>query len=353
VLIWTVATAATGFAHNYVELLICRMVVGVGEAALSPAAYSLIADVFPRAKLSRPTTLYFLGGSLGPGLALVVGGLTLDWAESMNAAHRLGLLDNEPWRFVMLAVAGPGLVAAAAVVTFIRDPRTARPAVQHIRSTETLLDELRAKPLLYLGLLGGTAAISTYFNGLAAWWPTYALRNFGWPLHQSGVYFGFVLAIGALTGILSSGSIGTALMRRFGDRGNGIALFGLSIAGVIPLIGVPLIGSPDLQLGCLGVTIAFVFAINSLAPVGCQLAAGPTMRGRVTALYLASATIIGAGFGPATVAWIAGLRIVAAPIGLGDAFAVAGLGCSVIMIPAFGLVVRQMRRDQIPQWKAR
>jgi len=290
--------------------------------------------------------LYFLGGCLGPGVALVVGGLTLDWAEQLNAANQLGFLHDEPWRFVMLAAAVPGIAAAAAVIAFVRDsrdPSALRTAKARTESSETLIDELRAKPLLYLGLLGGTGVVVAYFAGLAAWWPTHALRSFGWPLDRSGVYFGALLAGGALTGVLAGGSISAALMRRFGDAGNGIALMGLSIAAAIPMIGAPLIGTPELQLAAIAVAIAFTFAISSLAPVGCQLAAGPNMRGRVTALYAAITSIIGAGLGPFVVAWISRLPVAGGTLGLGRAFAVVGLLSSVIMIAGYSLVVRQGR----------
>lgn len=204
----------------------------------------------------------------------------------------------------------------------------------------TLLGELRAKPVRYAGLLIGTSAVSIYINGLAAWWPTHALRSFDWPLQRSGVLFGIALAIGALVGILASGSIGTRLMRRFGDAGNGMALTALSIVSLIPLAGAPLIADADTQLLAIAVAIACAFAVNGLAPVGCQLAAGPEMRGRVSALYVASTTIVGAGFGPFTVATLSRIHIGNGPIGLGGAIALTGLACSAVMILAYAAVVR-------------
>jgi MFS family permease len=346
---WTAATGFTAFAWGYASLLLARMIVGLGEAALGPSAYSLIADIFPRRKLSRPTTFYFLGGSIGPGIALVFGGLMLAWAERLDATHLLGFLGNEPWRFVMLAAAVPGIAAILAVFAFVRDPRRGhgRGAAAAL-ATGTLLGELRAKPMLYFGLLVGTSAVSIYINGLAAWWPTHALRTFDWPLQRSGVLFGIALAAGALSGILVSGSIGTRLMRRFGDAGNGIALTALSVVGVIPLAGAPLIADADGQLVAVGVAIACAFAVNGLAPVGCQLAAGPEMRGRVSALYVASTTIVGAGFGPFTVATLSGIDFGHGPIGLGGAIALTGLACSAVMIAAYGAVIRTTWKPNDP-----
>jgi MFS family permease len=100
--IWTAATAATAFAPNYGTLLVARILVGAGEAALAPAAYSLIAEAFPRQKLSRPTTIFFLGGAIGPGVSLVLAALALGWADLLNQSGSLGFLQNESLAIVCL-----------------------------------------------------------------------------------------------------------------------------------------------------------------------------------------------------------------------------------------------------------
>ncbi|MGY6201934.1 MFS transporter [Paraburkholderia strydomiana] len=76
---WSAATIACAFAHSFTELFVARMCVGIGEAALAPAAYSLLADLFPPKRLIRANALFSMGAMLGGGLALVVGG----------TAHRL------------------------------------------------------------------------------------------------------------------------------------------------------------------------------------------------------------------------------------------------------------------------
>lgn len=332
ILTWTAATAATGLATSYTSLLIARMIVGVGEAALAPSAYSLIAEAFPRHKLSRPTSIYFLGGAIGPGVSLVLGAFALRWAEGLNSAHLISALGNEPWRLVLLIAAVPGVFAAVAVAIFVRDRRSTHAKRSAAPGETSLWKELASKPLLYLGLLGGTSAVSIYINGLAAWWPTHALRSFGWPLKVGGVYFGITLAIGTVAGLALSAAIGTALMRRFGDAGNGIALFALSIVATPVLILAPFIAAPMWQLISIGAAFALAFAVNGLAPVGCQLAAGANVRGRVSAFYVASTTIIGAGFGPVAVAALGGINVNRSALGLSWAFSTTGLICGMLMV---------------------
>src|SRR3546814_3256163 len=66
-------TAGCGFAGSYATLFLARMGVGVGEAALSPAAYSMLSDVFPRNRPARAMAVYSIGVPLGAGIAMILG----------------------------------------------------------------------------------------------------------------------------------------------------------------------------------------------------------------------------------------------------------------------------------------
>ncbi|MGH8284862.1 MAG: MFS transporter, partial [Steroidobacteraceae bacterium] len=74
VAVWCVMTAACGLARNYAQLFLARVGVGVGEAALSPSALSMMSDYFPKRTRGRAVAVYHTGISLGAGLAMIVGG---------------------------------------------------------------------------------------------------------------------------------------------------------------------------------------------------------------------------------------------------------------------------------------
>ena len=78
IIAWSVATAVCGLARNFWQLFIARMAVGVGEAALSPTAYSIITDSFPKSKLGVALGIYSTGVFLGSGLAFLVGGAVIE-----------------------------------------------------------------------------------------------------------------------------------------------------------------------------------------------------------------------------------------------------------------------------------
>ncbi|MEP7270102.1 MAG: MFS transporter, partial [Acidobacteriota bacterium] len=82
--LWSLFTAGCGVARNFSQMLLMRMGVGVGEAALSPAAYSLITDTFPRHRLATAISVYSMGIYLGSGLALVLGGAVAALAGSQE-----------------------------------------------------------------------------------------------------------------------------------------------------------------------------------------------------------------------------------------------------------------------------
>lgn len=84
VLFWSAATAACGMAKLYWQFLICRIGVGVGEAALSPAAYSLIADSFPPERRATAISVYSMGVYLGSGIAFLLGGLVIQFASAQG-----------------------------------------------------------------------------------------------------------------------------------------------------------------------------------------------------------------------------------------------------------------------------
>ena len=110
--LWSLATASSGLAKNFSHLLLARVGVGVGDAALAPGALSLISDSFPPQKRGRPVALYIAAQSFGAGLAMLGGGAVLAWAAS-QAVIELPLLGVvAPWQFTFLAVGLPGVLVA-------------------------------------------------------------------------------------------------------------------------------------------------------------------------------------------------------------------------------------------------
>ena len=121
VAIWSVMTAICGIARNFGQLFIARMGVGVGEAALSPAAYSLISDSFPPNERARAMSVYTMGLYLGVGLALVLGGVVIEWVASIGTVVLPIFGEIRAWQATFMAVGLPGLLLAGLMMT-VREP---------------------------------------------------------------------------------------------------------------------------------------------------------------------------------------------------------------------------------------
>ncbi|TFH66192.1 MAG: MFS transporter, partial [Gemmatimonadales bacterium] len=102
--VWSIMTGLCGIARNYAQLLLARIGVGVGEAALSPPAYSMIADYFPREKLGTAIGTYSMGIYVGVGLAQIIGGaiVSVVGAEGAWSLPLVGAV--RPWQVVFFAV---------------------------------------------------------------------------------------------------------------------------------------------------------------------------------------------------------------------------------------------------------
>ena len=105
---WSIATAACGLTRNFWQLFLARIGVGVGEAALSPAAYSMIADSFPPEKLGRALSVYTLGAIAGIGFALIIGGAVIGTVMTATDATLPLVGTVRPWQVVFFIVGLPG-----------------------------------------------------------------------------------------------------------------------------------------------------------------------------------------------------------------------------------------------------
>jgi MFS family permease len=121
VMVWSAFTCACSVARSYWSLFLVRIGVGVGEAALNPSAFSLIADYFPRERLGTAMSVFYLGALIGSGLAFAVGGMIVE------ATTRIGVVDLPvvgavaSWRLTFLVVGVPGILFGLLVAT-VREP---------------------------------------------------------------------------------------------------------------------------------------------------------------------------------------------------------------------------------------
>ena len=302
-LAWSLLTAGCGLAHTFWQMLFLRMGVGVGEAALSPSAYSLITDYFPRRRLATAISVYSMGIYLGSGLSYLVGGLVVGWA-STQAAWTLPLLGPvRSWQLIFLALGLPGIAMVPLLYT-VREPDARRTGAQKRR-----IVPLR-QVLAYIGKNRGTFLLHNTGFGLlalsgyagAAWIPEFFHRTFGWSIRSAGIAFGANVGIFGSLGIVGAGWMADRLRSR--GRANANLFVGAVAATLLIPVGcaVFLTRSPMWALALLAPLVLLQSAPFGVAPAAIQEMMPADMRGQASAIYLFVINLIGLGLGPTAVA---------------------------------------------------
>jgi MFS family permease len=301
VLIWSVATVACGFAGSFWSLFLLRMLVGVGEATLSPGALALISDHFPAARRTLPISVYVSAGSLGSGFAMVAGGAAIAYLASRPVVIP-GLPDAANWRAAFIVAGLPGLLIAALVLSVRKASTRPRGEAQPTPSDwSTAWRQLAAHRALYLGHFGAFALFGWLSYALLAWAPAVFIRVHGWSLSETGWRLGLTLLVAGPIGALLGGLYATRLRRRFTDGNLRTARAGL-IGIVAPAVCAPLATNPQLALALFGIAIFFTAFPSGASAAAITESTPGQLRGKISAAYYLSMSVVGLICGPLSVA---------------------------------------------------
>lgn len=330
--VWSAMTALCGLATNFIQLFLARMGVGVGEATLGPAAYSLIADLFPPEKRGQAMAVFSSGISFGAGLAFLLGGLVIGIVNSgaLSASFVSGL---SSWQLVFILIGVPGMLGALLLVS-VPEPRHRRFSKNAQLSAtspplQPILPFIRSNSLLVSCLFATFAISGLIFTAYISWGPTLLIRQFGLSAPEAGKLLGVGLIIFGPLGAF----IGGWLVDRGVARSRAAAPFHVGIIG-IALMSVAGIGAAlATSTAVAGTLITAALFFGSFAyPAGASLVqsiAPAEIRARFAALYLFAVTLIAATLGPTIVALLTDF-LFADPQKLGASIAIT----LAIMAPA-------------------
>jgi MFS transporter, Spinster family, sphingosine-1-phosphate transporter len=191
--VWSAMTALCGLAQNFVQLLLARIGVGVGEAGCTPAAHSLIADLAPPEKRASAISFYSLGIPIGTLLGLLLGGL---------------IADSYGWRVAFFVAGLPGVLMAVVVMVLLRDPRlsgaiTAAQAKPQISTSEALQEIIGSRAFIFMAIGGAAAAFLSY--GKATWTTIFFQRTHEMSPGEVGFWFGIGGGIAGIIGTYAGG----------------------------------------------------------------------------------------------------------------------------------------------------
>ena len=302
--LWSAATATCGLARTYGALLLARMGVGVGEAALSPAAYSLIGDAFPRERRGAAMGVYSMGSYLGSGLAFLLGGYLIAFVGE-DRTHEVFLAGEvRSWQLVFILVGIPGVVLLPLLATVVEPRRRDAGNSGTAPPFRATLRHFRENAGAFLCHNLGFALLAFSGYGSGAWTPAFLQRSHGMSAADSGIALGWIMATAGTLGIVFGGWLADRLAAR-GQR-DATMRVGLiaSLAWIPAGVAYPLVADKSLALALM---IPALF--TSGMPWGAAAAAvqemtpGP-MRAQATAVYLFVINLIGLGIGPSAVAYL-------------------------------------------------
>lgn len=348
--VWSGFTLACGAAGNFVQLVLCRIGVGIGEAGCTPTAHSLISDYTPKEKRASALAFFSIGTPLGGLLGLAMGGVIADaWG----------------WRTAFLVAGLPGLLFAVIVFLTMREPRNALPPearAQHAPGKghfKATLKYLSSKPTFWF--VAFAAAIKAFIGyGHAPFTASFFFRNHGEE----------VASLAAMFGLKSAGFLGLALGLMGGAAGIASSWLGGFIADqaakrdLRAYMSVPAIAS--LLSPCAFVVamlvdsaVAALFILLIPGLLG-SLWYGPVyataqglvpvqMRATTASIMLFIINMVGLGLGPLAVGVLS--DVLAGPMGMGSAEGVrwALIISAMLGVGAFGLfwMARRTIREEM------
>jgi MFS family permease len=343
--VWSAMTALCGVASNFWSLFACRVGVGIGEATLSPSAYSLISDLFARNKLARALSFYASGAVVGHGVGLLVGGSTiLALADVHIVLPYVG--QPRPWQLVFLAIGVPGLLLAALTPLVIKEPvrrftSTELSAQVTIKSTAAFIWRRRA---VYLAVMFGVTASALFSYAASTWLPSVLIRVHHFNAGQAGIFLGLSSLILGLPGCLLSGWLADYFIARGRVDGHIIVskiyVSGLAVCGIL----APFAPWPWLSLTMIAGLGFFLFTWTGVPTALLQLMTPNRMRGQVSSIYLFLINIVGLGLGPTLVA-LGNDYIFARPDAVGRSLSLVGVVGLVSSLLLWEFAGRRIRAE--------
>lgn len=337
--LWCVGTALCGLVATFWQLFSARMLVGIGEAALAPAAVSMIADAFPPAKRGTAVSLFVMGTVVGGPGAIAIGGTMLSFAEAGALSHWPLLAGLAPWRIVLVVVGTAGLIVPILFLTLTEPVRRERG--NHV-SIESVLRRFVLDRSVLAPLYVAMALLTIGDFGLLSWAPSLLSRRFALAPAEVGMVFGLITALTGVLGSLAGGFLSDAAV----TRGTGLParMTVTWVASAACLIAALLVAAPNLYLVLMGVGLwTFASAIAAIGGIVTLQEFVPNeLRGVSMSLVAFWNILLGLGFGPTLVAQVTE-RVYGDPVSVGAAIATVVMPASLLALWLFVVARRALR----------
>jgi len=287
IFLWSLMTAACGLAKSFSHLFLARIGVGVGEATLSPAAYSMIADYFSENKLGRAIAVYQSGALFGGGLAFIIGGMVVNFAVNADSITLpiFGVL--QPWQIAFIVVGLPGVLMALVMLTVKEPKRTGMK--EEFGKSVSIRDTVSfvfANWKVYMAVFVGFGMLAIPITTVFTWFPTYLQRVHEVSIAESGRVLGLILFFLSSSGVLFGGWLVDYLKsKNYQDSFFRVGL----MAAVLPVpfaLFVSSITNLDITIALLCPFVFFASMPLAVGPIVLQIISPNQLRAQMAAIYM-------------------------------------------------------------------
>ena len=306
IVIWTAAAAACGLARNFLQLFLARMMVGIGEATLTPSGFSMLADLFRPHRLSLPLSVFTGSSFIGSGIALLVGGYLIAQLSSMHQVVLPVLGQMRAWEAAFVIGSLPGVVVVVLFLLTVREPLRRRDPVASKGDDRPALREVaqfvRGKAGVFAAVFCGISVLAAVQFCLGAWVPAHFIRNLGWTAPQVGYAYGIIFLVCGTGGVVTGGWIADRLRERGRADSHLRTAFVAALVTIPFVVAMPMMSTPQGAVALLAPAVFFGTMPFGAGPALIPVICPSRMRGLLVAIYLLVANIIGQAGGPLVVA---------------------------------------------------
>lgn len=287
VILWSLATAASGLAGSFLALLVARAIIGIGEAGYGAAAPSIISDLYPREQRTRMLAFFYIAIPVGSAMGYGVGGAFASWHHAFFAASV------------------PGLVLGT-LAFFMPEPQRGAMDGPEAATRLPFLTGLKglAGNKAFWATTAGYTLMTFSIGGLAFWMPTYLKMERGLSEGRAGLIFGAITCVAGLLGTVAGGWLGDKMDRKREGGGLWMSGIGLMLAAPFMFLAVRL---PTVELMFAAVAVAqFLIFLNS-GPINAAIVncVPPAFRAFAMGLNVLCIHMLGDAISPPIIGWLA------------------------------------------------
>ena len=334
IVFWSIATALCGLSKSFIQLFFSRMGVGVGEATLSPAAYSMFSDMFSKDKLGRAVAVYSSGSFVGGGIAFLVGGYVIGLLKNMSLIEVPLLGAIKAWQMAFILVGLPGVFIGLLFILTVRDPQRKGQRLDaqgHVEKTsmKKAFKFIKKHSTTFGCHYFGFTFYAMALYCLISWTPAFYMRKYGLTPTEAGYMLGTVMLVANTLGVFCAGWLNDWFIQK-GRKDAPMITGVMGIVGlIIPMIAFTQVSELWLSVALLVPAMFFASFPMPISTTAMQMLAPNQIRAQISAVFLLISNLVAVGIGTTLVALMTD-KIFGNPLMVGMSLSIVG-ACSCVM----------------------